>query len=104
MTEEKIPDTNKNKTEQRTRSADYFRDFIPAGVIWLTGLLFLQAIDHVFVWWTLVCGWFPLYCVMIRKHPESEKKWHIANGFAIAFLIVLPLLYTLLFIFVSHNA
>ncbi|MBQ9771922.1 MAG: hypothetical protein IJW23_08880 [Lentisphaeria bacterium] len=99
MDKEILNDTkNENAGKEISQYSNPFPAYIPAGITWLTGLLFLQIIDHVFLWWTLICIWFPLYYTMKRRFPAAEKKWNIANGFAVAFLLVIPGLFCLLYI------
>ena len=103
MCEENFSDVNQNTAKEEILSSNPFWPFIPAGITWFTGLLFLQGVDHIFIWWTMVCGWFPLYYAMKRKYPTARKKWNIANGFAVTFLIIIPYLFSLLYIYVSRN-
>ena len=103
MCEEKFSDIKKNAAKQEITSSNPFWPFVPAGITWFIGLLFLQIFDHIFIWWTLVCGWFPLCYAMKRKYPAAQKKWNIANGFAVTFLIIIPYLFSLLYIHVSRN-
>ena len=56
---------------EQTKQTNPFWPFIPAGITWFIGLLFLQGVDHIFIWWTMVCGWFPLYYAMKRKYPAT---------------------------------
>lgn len=102
MDEEQIADANQEDVEQ-TQSNNPFWPFIPAGITWFIGLFFIQGVDHIFIWWTLVCGWFPLFYAMKRKYPAAQKKWNIANGVAVTFLLVIPFLFSLLYIVISRN-
>ncbi len=102
--EENSTDTDTAAIEQSTRTTNFFWAFIPAGITWFIGFSFLQEFNRIFVWWTLVCGWFPLYYAMKRKYPAVRKKWNIANGFAVVFLLVIPCLFSLLFtLFISQD-
>ena len=83
---------------EQTKQTNLFWPFVPAGITWFIGLLFLQGVDHIFIWWTMVCGWFPLYYAMKRKYPATKKKWDIANGFAITLLIVVPVVHSIMYI------
>lgn len=101
MCDEKISDINHDTEKQEIRSSNPFWPFIPAGITWFTGLFFLQGIDHIFIWWTLLCGWFPLFYAMKRKYPAAKKKWNIANGFAVTFLLILPGIFCLLYVLMA---
>lgn len=90
-----------DQKEQTTQTANCFLPFIPAGITWFAGFLFLQQINVVFVWWTLVCVWFPLYYAMTHRYPGSKKKWSWGNIFAITLLLVFPFLFCLLFVAVG---
>ena len=101
MCEENLNDVKNEEIAEKTRSANPFWPFIPAGITWFIGLLFLQGIDHIFMWWTLTCGWFPLYYAMKQKYPTARKKWNIANGFAVTFLLILPGIFCLLYVLMA---
>lgn len=83
---------------EQTKKTNPFWPFIPAGITWFIGLLFLQGVDYIFIWWTMVCGWFPFYYAMKRKYHAANKKWNIANGFAITLLIVVPVVLSIMYI------
>ena len=100
MCEENFSDANQNTAKEEILSSNPFWPFIPAGITWFTGLFFLQEIDHIFIWWTLLCGWFPLFYAMKRKYPAAKKKWNIANVFFVTFLIVIPAVFSILHIIV----
>ena len=101
MCEEKFSDAVPPAAKQETSSFNPFGPFIPAGITWFIGFLFLQKVDHIFIWWTLTCAWFPLHYAMIRKYPAAKNKWNIANGFAVTFLLILPGIFCLCYVLMA---
>ena len=49
MCEENLNDVKNEEIAEKTRSANPFWPFIPAGFTWFIGLLFLQGFDHIFI-------------------------------------------------------